>query len=327
MAVSRLRITVGIPTFERLDYLKEAVVSAQELRHDDLEILISDDGTGREIGKWAHDIQAVDPRVRYRKNAHRLGLAGNWNSILDHATGHYVVIIGDDDRLLPRFIEALRPHLELGITVAFSSHYLIDASGRRLAKETTQQEQRSGRDRLLSGRLQDAGAWIWRNALPMSASLINRRIAVKQRFREELNTPEIEFFLRLNLAGATFAYVPEFLAEYRCHPRSETTKGLRTDQLAARLIEFPAGPSEHADKSRFLRGLLINAVNEALRHREHSLARRLIACVEYRECGNFLERSVQAICASLPAPVGRTLHAITMFLWKLAKLGRRPRST
>jgi len=37
-------VTIAIPTYDRLEYLKEAVASARTQKHGHIEILIGDDG-------------------------------------------------------------------------------------------------------------------------------------------------------------------------------------------------------------------------------------------------------------------------------------------
>jgi glycosyltransferase involved in cell wall biosynthesis len=100
-------VTIAIPTYDRLEYLKEAVASARAQTYCDIEVLIGDDGTSKAIKAWAESVTSIDSRVRYQRNERKLGLAGNWNTLADAARGEFIVIIGDDDRLLPNFVEKL----------------------------------------------------------------------------------------------------------------------------------------------------------------------------------------------------------------------------
>src|SRR5918911_1825747 len=100
-------VSIAIPTFNRLDYLKEAVASALAQTYERVEVLIGDDGREEAIRAWGEEIARRDARVRYRRNPYNLGLAGNWNALADAARGEFLVIIGDDDRLLPEFVETL----------------------------------------------------------------------------------------------------------------------------------------------------------------------------------------------------------------------------
>ena len=122
-------VTICIPTFDRLHYLKESVASALAQTYDDIEVIIGDDGTSHPIQQWGEKTADQDNRVRYQRNSHNLGLAGNWNALADAAQGEFIVIIGDDDRLLPDFVRRMVDVILPDFQVAFSNHYLINDSG------------------------------------------------------------------------------------------------------------------------------------------------------------------------------------------------------
>src|SRR2546423_11420789 len=100
-----LTITIAIPTFNRLRYLKESVASALSQSYPNIEVLVSDDGSSDGTGEWCRDLARADTRFRYQRNQKNLGLAGNWNALADGARGEYMMLLGDDDRLLPNCLE------------------------------------------------------------------------------------------------------------------------------------------------------------------------------------------------------------------------------
>ncbi len=236
------RISICIPTVDRLPYLRESVVSAQAQSIGAVEILIGDDGDSDELRTWALDAAAADERVRYLKTPRRLGLAGNWNFLADSATGEFLTIIGDDDRLLPEFAERLLHETTNEVAVVFSNHYVIDDAGRRLIDASHEITRQYGRDTMSRGRLANAMQTVWRNSVPISASIMRTEVIRRLRFKPDINAPEIELFARLSLEGAAFVFVPEYLSEYRSHAGSETARGLTLDRLAEYLevIEVPA---------------------------------------------------------------------------------------
>src|SRR4028119_21670 len=124
-------VTIAIPTYSRLNYLKEAVASALAQTYPNIEVLIGQDpgkdGLDESIRSWSQTLVSQNSKVRYQWNSHNLGLAGNWNALADSAQGEYLVIIGDDDRLLPNFVERLLTAIELDGRVAFSNHYIINS--------------------------------------------------------------------------------------------------------------------------------------------------------------------------------------------------------
>lgn len=306
--MKRLLVTVGIPTYRRLEYLKEAVASARQQTYDNIEILIGDDGGLESIGAWVREAARSDPRIRYQLNPRRLGLAGNWNALADSARGELIAIIGDDDRLLPEFVKTL---VERGgdAEVIFSNHYLIDASGRRLEEETRAVTHRYGRDRLSAGGVRGAEACVWRNSVPMSASLVRTREVVALRFKEDLNTPEIEFFARLAAKGGRFHFVPENLAEYRVHPRSETTAGLMSERLVKYLEPIPVRPEAEPTKREFMERVLSDAVGRLLLQNRIAEARALVSNRYYPLSGPRSGRiAAQWISTRMPGPWGGALY-------------------
>lgn len=94
-----MKFTVIIPTRERADVLHFALSSVTAQDFDNLEIIVSDnasDDNTREVV-----LANADERVRYLRTERRLGMSGNWEFAMSHATGDWVTIIGDDDALLP----------------------------------------------------------------------------------------------------------------------------------------------------------------------------------------------------------------------------------
>ena len=57
------RVTICIPTFKRLGYLKEAVTAAQAQTLRNIEILISDDGDSAELRRWSEERSAEPTRA------------------------------------------------------------------------------------------------------------------------------------------------------------------------------------------------------------------------------------------------------------------------
>lgn len=315
-------VTIAVPTVSRLHYLKEAVGSALAQDYTNVEVLIGDDGRAEELRGWCEALAAREPRVRYQRNERRLGLAGNWNALVDAARGEFVTVIGDDDRLLPTFVRRLAGSLAgAPFSVAFANHYLIDAGGARLVEESVECARRYGRDVLAAGEVANAGAAVWRNSVPMSAAMFRAEDARRLRFAEELNTPEIEFFARLAAEGARFVFVPEYVAEYRTHSSSATAEGLWSERLAGRLARVEVAPEVEPYKRAFMASLLVNAVSRSLRRGDRRLALKLLASEYYprpfaktgtreRRLKATLGACVQGLCASLPAPVGCSAYRL-----------------
>ncbi len=101
------KITVIIPTRERGEVLKAALRTVCAQDYDGLDILVSDNCSTdctEEVVRAAND-----PRVRYINTGQRLSMSHNWEFALTHVPvdDRYVMIIGDDDGLIPGALDGL----------------------------------------------------------------------------------------------------------------------------------------------------------------------------------------------------------------------------
>ena len=132
-------VSVIIPTYNRPDYLREAVDSVLAQTYPCIEILIIDDGS---LEEGAHTKSALKPYLSpnfqqpkvtylYQKNS---GLVSAVNRGLGLAQGEYIQRLDDDDRLLPekiaRSVEVFQTCPAVGLVA--TGYYQIDAAGRRL---------------------------------------------------------------------------------------------------------------------------------------------------------------------------------------------------
>jgi glycosyltransferase involved in cell wall biosynthesis len=302
-------VTIAIPTYERINYLKVAVSSALAQTYQNIEVLVGDDGNTLSIREWCEQQSQMYPKIRYQKNPHNLGLAGNFNALADSAKGEYLIIIGDDDRLLPDFIRKCVDAILPDGALAFSNHYIIDHNGKLLAEETRKWTEHYGRDRLSTGWLFDSEACVWRNSVPMSASLMRTADVRRLRFKEDLNNPDIEFFARLANDGGKFVFLPDYLAEYRIHPQSATSTGLKSERLVEYLIDIPVRPENERIKAGFLAIQMINAVSRCLMAGDQRRAKRLFFNSYYPATERSRLRGlVQRLSIGIPQPVGCYLY-------------------
>jgi glycosyltransferase involved in cell wall biosynthesis len=304
-------VSVCIPTFSRHDYLKEAIHSAISQIYDPVEILVGDDGCSSAIERVAFQFQR-DPRVRYWRNEANLGLAGNWNGCVERARGEYLIIIGDDDRLLPRGIADL---VTAGSEdVIFGTHLLIDAKGAPLQEETRINDKVWGRSCLATGPVQDRESMVWKGSVPICGAIIKTALAKRFKFKEDTNAPELILFAELAATGATFRYVNTVVSEYRVHAQSETNSGLWNDRLAKYLIDIPVSPRTEQAKRTLLRPLLVNAVSRCLAQSKVEEACAFVSS-EYYPRSIFGPRPlVQRAILSLPPRHGLRLFRLIMEL-------------
>jgi glycosyltransferase involved in cell wall biosynthesis len=303
MQINQL-VTIAIPTYKRLNYLKEAVSSALAQTYPNIEVLIgqdpSQDGLDESIRDWCEKLVAREPKVRYQYNSHNLGLAGNWNACADSAKGEYIVIIGDDDRLLPNFVENLLNEALSDTQVIFSNHYLINFQGDRLETESIQWTNQYHRHLIPAGKISQAEKWVWQT-----------KDVQRLRFQEDLNTPEIEFFLRLAQEGGSFVFVPEYLCEYRTHALSETTRGHWIEKLFDYLSKTPVTPEILFYKRKLLSEYGMSLVHEYLLKGKWEEAKNFLESEYHPQWQTKHVKSlIQSFCLNLPPIFGIQLYRL-----------------
>lgn len=100
------KITIAIPTFKRAELLKDAIRSA--LNQDDFDnydVIVVDNNPDRDDETEKLLRSYDDPRLSYYKNSKNLGMVDNWNRLYVLAKGDWVVMLHDDDLLLPNFLK------------------------------------------------------------------------------------------------------------------------------------------------------------------------------------------------------------------------------
>ncbi len=97
-------VSVILPTFNRLKFLRPAVDSVLSQTFIDWELIIADDGSDTETVSYLETLQAA-PGVRLLKLAHTGNPSAVRNAALRDARGEYVAFIDSDDVWLPRKLE------------------------------------------------------------------------------------------------------------------------------------------------------------------------------------------------------------------------------
>ncbi len=91
-----------LPTKNRLQYLRYAIESVLRQDYTDWEIIVSDNCSEEDVAGFVRDLN--DKRVVYLRTPTAVPVTDNWNNAIDHATGDYIVMLGDDDGLLDGYM-------------------------------------------------------------------------------------------------------------------------------------------------------------------------------------------------------------------------------
>ena len=77
----------------------------------DWELIVSDNCSGEEIGGYIQSLR--DPRIAYYRTDSFVSVTENWNNALERSSGDYVIMLGDDDGLLPGYFSTMRRLIDL----------------------------------------------------------------------------------------------------------------------------------------------------------------------------------------------------------------------
>jgi len=279
-------VSICIPTYSRLQYLKQSVQACLDQTYADIEICVSQDpkkeGADPEINQWCMEQNKNIPYFKYNLNEKNIGLAGNWNKCVEMASGSYITIIGDDDLIAPDFVAKMVDQIvTYKADVAFCNQYFIDTNGHILKDYTIKSNEEYKRNNLKTGLLEDPIKVVLNNSVPMSGSIIKRDLLLKHHFDANLNTPEFEVFLKIAVNNGVFVYNPEQLASYRVHSLSATSGGLTIHRLLKNVIDIYVPEKYKELKYEFVSSKIISAVNMSLRSREKKLAKFLLRSSYY----------------------------------------------
>ena len=101
-------ITVITPTYNRAEYLGNAIDSVLAQTHSDFELIVVDDNkSGSEARIATEEVMKKyhDPRIRYLKNPQNIGGSASRNVGISEARGEYIAFLDDDDMYLPDRLE------------------------------------------------------------------------------------------------------------------------------------------------------------------------------------------------------------------------------
>jgi len=89
-------ISICIPAYKRIPYLKRLLASIQAQSYAHYEIIISDDSDDDRVYNYLQSFSTPNS-VQYFKNSPALGTPANWNAAIAKAKGDWIKLMHDDD--------------------------------------------------------------------------------------------------------------------------------------------------------------------------------------------------------------------------------------
>jgi glycosyltransferase involved in cell wall biosynthesis len=244
-------ISVCIPTYNRPDLIHYAIDSVKAQTYRPIEIVVSDDSPSDDT-ELALSESIRSGEIRYCRNLRSLGQAENVNRLFDLARGELLVLLHDDDILLPNAVTELAECFAAnpGITAAYGKQYLMGSDG------SIDEAASEGLNAAYHRTIERAGCQTspivagLTAQFPNDGYLVRTAVARMVRYRPDSTVGgacDYDFALRLAVAADRFYFLNKYTAGYRLTEQSVST-GNNYTNLAFDLltnIELPSEVEEH----------------------------------------------------------------------------------
>ena len=106
-------VSIGIPTFNRPDDLKNCIKNILNQTYKNIEIIVADNNSTNIKNKLLYKTNLFnDPRIKLIQNPRNIGVLKNTKKVLDYAKGDYFCWVSDDDWRSNTFIEEMVKDIE-----------------------------------------------------------------------------------------------------------------------------------------------------------------------------------------------------------------------
>lgn len=237
-----MKISICIPTYNRPEFLKQAIYSSINQSFPPVEILIGDDSINNESKILVEKIQKkTEINIRYFKNSPSLGQADNVNSLINKVIGEKLILLHDDDLLMEDALQNMKACFEIypEIDAVYGKQYIIDEDGIIDQCQTDNLNKYFFRtDFYEKIRLSSIEAGVVQQ-FPNDGYLIDSAIAQKVGYRrkEDIgNAGDFDFGFRLGRDGYKFHFLNEFTAKYRMTTSSVARNGTDSGYQSFKII-------------------------------------------------------------------------------------------
>ncbi|MBH8565024.1 glycosyltransferase family 2 protein [Nostoc sp. CENA67] len=218
-------VSVVIPTYNRPEYLKQAIASAIQQTYQNIEIIVSDNCSPENPQPIIESFN--DKRIRFWRQQQNIGMLANQMHAFKMAQGKYVASLHDDDMWNEDFLAKLVPPLEENpeLILAFCDQYIIDAQSEINHALTEENTQAYKRDKLTQGVYQTfAKIGLVDKSIPTAAACVIRNNIIDwDSIPSEVGGMwDLYLTYLCCISGYGAYYHPERLTRYRTHEQTDT---------------------------------------------------------------------------------------------------------
>lgn len=228
-------VSILIPTYNRADYLGEALISALNQTYKNIEIIVHDDastdGTLALLAKYS------DKRLKIIRTEDNHGMIGGWNYIVKFAKGKYIKFLASDDLLEPTCVEELVKAAEShkNAAIVTCQRQFVDGDGKLETKMGF-----ASRDEVVSGVAH--ARWILttlrENLIGEPTAVLYPTALVKKAGDYDKTFSQFadfEYWIRL-LHFGDVVYVHKPLCSFRVHAGSNTSAAMKDGRFITEIF-------------------------------------------------------------------------------------------
>jgi glycosyltransferase involved in cell wall biosynthesis len=218
------KVSIVIPTYKRPSLIVKAIMSCLTQTVAPYEIIIGDDSPNNETAVVVAQLATTSSiPIRYHHNVPSLGQALNVNSLFDAVSGDEVMLLHDDDLLLPESLETLTKIFanDPSVDIAYGRQYLIDDDGQIDPVSSVTFNTDFYRDSEYEGTVLTPLEASLSQQLPNNGYLMRAHIVRQVQLRPQAGVGcDFDFGYQLGMAGYKMFFVNKYLGMYRLSAQS-----------------------------------------------------------------------------------------------------------
>ncbi|WP_223651786.1 glycosyltransferase family 2 protein [Hymenobacter psoromatis] len=283
------KVSIVITTYKRPELVVGAITSCLEQTVLPYEILVGDDSPDTRTAEVVHELAAkAQVPIRYLHNVPSLKQARNVNRLFEEAAGDKIMLLHDDDLLLPESVETLSRVFEENPTVdmAYGRQYIISEQGEIDPVSSTAFNEDFYRTAEFEGSVLTAFEAGLGQQIPNNGYMLKAEIAKQLMWRTDIGDGcEYDFGIRLGLAGYRTYFVNKYVGIYRLSAQSISgSGGSDMARQAFKIMRDSVADTPRAQsiKNRRLYERAPIAITECVRHGEKKEALAIFFSKWYR---------------------------------------------
>lgn len=222
--MSAPQVSICIPTYRQIDYLRETLRSVKEQVFKDYELIVSDDTSDDTVQQLVESF-GFDSQLRYYHNTVPLGSPANWNEAVRLAKGKYIKLLHHDDRFkhpgaLGKFVRMLDENPSADFAFSASSAENIIHGHKHDHRPSKQKVEQlvTAPEKLFECNLVGApSATIYRNGLGIEYDGALKWLV------------DLDFYIRVLQQNSKYVYMPEVLIATAANAEHQVTELCQND--------------------------------------------------------------------------------------------------